>query len=232
MTTAQSHNRPRPVRSFVRREGRITTGQQRALDTLLPRFSVDEMAFPLELDSIFSNTAPVTLEIGFGDGQSLLEMAKQAPEINFLGVEVYRPGVGKLLLGVESDKVSNVRVSVLDAVDLVQRALVPQSLARILIFYPDPWPKKKHHKRRLVQPEFIDTLCSRLEPQGVLHLATDIQSYAEHAMEILEACESLRNTAGAGNYAERPEYRPPTKYERRGLKLGHPVFDLVFRSTS
>lgn len=226
--SAQTNNR-RPVRSFVRREGRITKGQQRALDSLLPRFGVDDLAAPLDPDDVFGRTAPLTLEIGFGNGSSLAEMAVADPGNNFLGVEVYRPGVGKLLLEIEKQELQNVRVSLLDANEVIQSRLSPASVDRILILFPDPWPKKKHLKRRLIQSEFVDLMTTRLKAGGVIHVATDIESYAEHTQEILDGCSKLENTAASGGYVSRPSYRPVTKYERRGTRLGHSVFDLVYR---
>jgi len=219
----------RPVRSFVRREGRITKGQQRALDSLLPRYGIDHLDAPMDPTQVFGRATGLTLEIGFGNGSSLAEMARAEPEHNFLGVEVYRPGVGKLLLEAEKAGLNNLRVSLLDAHEVVQNRLHPASLDRILIFFPDPWPKKKHLKRRLIQPDFVDLMTTRLKPGGIMHVATDIESYAEHTQEVLNGCRVLENTAPSGSYVRRPSYRPITKYELRGTRLGHSVFDLVYR---
>lgn len=219
----------RPVRSFVRREGRITKGQQRALDTLLPKFGIDHLDHPLRASEIFGRDAKLTLEIGFGNGTSLIEMAGADKEHDYIGVEVYRPGVGKLLLDVERTETTNLRVSTLDAHELIEKRIPENSVDRILIFFPDPWPKKKHLKRRLIQDDFVAVLASRLTTDGILHVATDIESYAEHTLEVLDRCQRLQNTAGAGTYAQRPDYRPVTKYELRGTRLGHSVFDLVYK---
>lgn len=219
----------RPVRSFVRREGRITKGQQRAMDTLLPKFGVDHLDHPLRANELFGRNAKLTLEIGFGNGTSLIEMAIADTENDYIGVEVYRPGVGKLLLDLERADVKNLRVSTLDAHELIEKRIPENSIDRILIFFPDPWPKKKHLKRRLIQDDFIAVLAKRLTTDGVLHIATDIESYAEHTLEVLDRCEQLRNTADTGTYVQRPAYRPVTKYELRGTRLGHSVFDLVYK---
>ncbi len=224
----QHEDSRRPVRSFVRREGRITKGQQRALDSLLPVLGVDHIEGPLNATEVFGRKARLTVEIGFGNGTSLVEMARVERECNFLGVEVYRPGVGKLLLDVERENIDNIRVSTLDAHELIENRISENSVDRILIFFPDPWPKKKHLKRRLIQADFVEVLASRLTPAGILHVATDIESYAHHAMEVLEGCTRLRNTSGAGSFTDRPAWRPVTKYELRGTRLGHSVFDLVY----
>lgn len=222
-----SVDHPRHVRSFVRREGRITRSQQRALDELLPRYGVT-LDGVLDLDTLFGRRAPRTLEIGFGNGASLAKMAALAPEQDFLGVEVHRPGVGHLLLEIERYGLSNLRVVCADAVELLERHFAPASLDRILLFFPDPWPKTRHHKRRILQPAFVESVRERLNPRGVFHMATDWQPYAEQMLEVMEAAPGFRNTAGAGNYATKPDYRPETKFERRGLRLGHGVWDLVY----
>lgn len=217
----------RHVRSFVRREGRITQSQQRALDELLPRFGVplDGM---LDLDALFGRSAPRTLEIGFGNGVSLAQMAAIAPEQDFLGIEVHRPGVGHLLLEIERHALGNVRVICADAVEILEKQIPPASLDRVLLFFPDPWPKTRHHKRRILQPAFVALIHERLKPGGVFHMATDWQHYAEQMLEVMEAASGFTNSAGRGHYAPKPDYRPETKFERRGLRLGHGVWDLVF----
>lgn len=217
----------RHVRSFVRREGRITQSQQRALDELLPRFGVplDGM---LDLDALFGRSAPRTLEIGFGNGVSLAQMAAIAPEQDFLGIEVHRPGVGHLLLEIERHALNNVRVICADAVEILEKHIPPASLDRVLLFFPDPWPKTRHHKRRILQPAFVALIHSRLKPGGVFHMATDWQHYAEQMLEVMDAAPGFRNSAGRGAYSPKPDYRPETKFERRGLRLGHGVWDLVF----
>ncbi|MFP5505162.1 MAG: tRNA (guanosine(46)-N7)-methyltransferase TrmB [Gammaproteobacteria bacterium] len=217
----------RHVRSFVRREGRITRSQQRALEELLPRFGL-EPAGLLDLDGAFGRSAPRTLEIGFGNGASLAQMAAAAPEQDFLGIEVHRPGVGHLLLEIEQRALSNVRVICADAVEILRDRLAPDSLDRVLLFFPDPWPKKRHHKRRILQPAFVALIRDRLKPGGVFHMATDWQDYAEQMLEVMDAQPGFINSAGRGHYAPKPDYRPETKFERRGLRLGHGVWDLVF----
>lgn len=217
----------RRIRSFVRREGRLTTGQQRALDQLWPLYGI-EPDQPLELAAIFGRQAPCTLEIGFGNGASLAAMAEAAPEQDFIGVEVHRPGVGHLLQEIESRQLHNLRVLCTDAVEVLERQIPDASLHRVLLFFPDPWHKKKHHKRRILQRHFIDLLARRLQPGGRFHMATDWQDYAEHMLAEMEQATAFRNTAGAGQYAEQPAYRPTTKFERRGRRLGHGVWDLVY----
>lgn len=225
-----AHTRPhRRVRSFVRREGKITAAQRRALEELWPRYGLQPAAEPLDLAALFGRRAPVTLEIGFGNGDALAEMADAHPEQDFIGIEVHRPGVGRLLLSLEQRGLANVRVICADATDVVPSAFAPASLACILIFFPDPWPKKRHHKRRLIQPEFAMTLSEKLAPGGLLHVATDWPDYAEHIRQTLDTLPGLRNSAGAQGYAERPEYRPETRFERRGVERGHPVYDLIYR---
>lgn len=217
----------RHVRSFVRREGRITRSQQRALEELLPQFGLAPEGLP-DLDRVFGRHAPRTLEIGFGNGASLAQMAATAPEQDFLGIEVHRPGVGHLLLEIEQRALTNVRVICADAVEILRDHIAPASLDRVLLFFPDPWPKKRHHKRRILQPEFVALIRDRLAPGGRFHMATDWQDYAEQMLEVMDAQQGFVNTAGRGHYAPKPDYRPETKFERRGLRLGHGVWDLVF----
>ncbi len=218
---------PRHVRSFVRREGRLSSGQQRALDTLWDRYGVDASPGLLDLDKLFRRGAPRILEIGFGNGESLATMAQARSDADFLGVEVHRPGVGHLLMRIESLGLSNLRVLCVDAVEVLARQLPDTSLNRIQVFFPDPWPKHRHHKRRLIQPDFVALLARKLKPGAHLHLATDWEAYALHMLAVLEAAEGFVNTAS--KFAERPDYRPLTKFERRGLNLGHAVWDLLFQ---
>ena len=218
---------PRHVRSFVRREGRLSSGQQRALDTLWDRYGVDASPGLLDLDKLFRRDAPRILEIGFGNGESLATMAQARSDADFLGVEVHRPGVGHLLMRIESLGLSNLRVLCVDAVEVLARQLPDTSLNRIQVFFPDPWPKHRHHKRRLIQPDFVALLARKLKPGAHLHLATDWEAYALHMLAVLEAAEGFVNTAS--KFAERPDYRPLTKFERRGLNLGHAVWDLLFQ---
>ena len=217
----------RPIRSYVIRAGRLTTSQQKALETYSADYVVDYKPEPLETESLFGNAQPVIVEIGFGMGSSLLTMAKNHPDRNFLGIEVHKPGIGKLLMGIAEDGVANIRVINHDAREVMEHCFVNQSLDGIQIFFPDPWHKKRHNKRRLIQAGFVALLVSRLKPGGMLHLATDWQPYAEQMLEVLEANPALINSAGAGNYAT-PGDRPTTQFEQRGRKLGHGVWDLRF----
>jgi tRNA (guanine-N7-)-methyltransferase len=220
---------PRGVRSFVRRQGRMTPAQRRSLDHLLPRYGVPLSDAVVDLDLLFGRTAPKTLEIGFGMGDTLLEMAVAAPEFDFLGVEVHRPGIGRLLAGLEAQDVTNVRVVEGDAMQVLERMLADAVLDRLLLLFPDPWPKKRHHKRRLLQASFVELAARRLAPGGLFHAATDWEPYAEQMLAVLEACPLLENAAGTGHFSPRPAYRSPTKFERRGRALGHAVNDLLYR---
>jgi tRNA (guanine-N7-)-methyltransferase len=225
---ALSSNPHRPIRSFVKREGRLTDAQRRALEAGLPRFGIPAGDTPLDLAQVFGRAALVFLEIGFGNGEALAAMAAAHPENNYLGVEVHRPGVGALLQKVSADQLANVRVATVDVMEVLAR-LPDASLAGAFIFFPDPWPKKRHHKRRLVQPPFVRELLRALKPGALLNLATDWEDYARHMLEVLAAEPALENTAGAAIYALRPEARPLTRFERRGLKLGHIVRDFCYR---
>jgi tRNA (guanine-N7-)-methyltransferase len=218
----------RTIRSFVTRGGRITPAQERALGALWPRFGL-ESAGPLEARSLFGRTAPLIVEIGFGNGESLLALAAAKPGIDFLGIEVHRPGVGRLLLGLEERRLTNVRVICRDAVEVFERQIAPESLQEILVLFPDPWPKKRHHKRRLIQGPFVERLARSLAPGGVLRLATDWEPYAVEMLATLNATAELQNLAPEGGFAERPAERAPTRFERRGERLGHEVWDLAFR---
>jgi tRNA (guanine-N7-)-methyltransferase len=219
----------RTVRSFVRRGGRLTASQARALDTLWPRFGVAPPTAPLDLDELFGRHAPRTLEIGFGNGENLAELARRHPERDYLGVEVHDPGVGHLLLCIEREGLGNIRIARHDAVEVVTGWLPPASIDETLIFFPDPWPKKRHHKRRLVQPGFLDRLARVMASGARLHLATDWAPYAEQMLEVCDFSRHFRNAVPGGGYAARPPTRPVTKFERRGLKLGHEVYDLLYR---
>lgn len=218
----------RKIRSFVRREGRLTKGQQRALDELFPLYGLKAEGY-FDLDAVFARSAPRVLEIGFGNGTSLAAMAAAHPENDYLGIEVHRPGVGNLLLQIEKDELKNIRVMSDDAVEILEHNIADDSLDAVYLFFPDPWHKKKHHKRRIVQPDFAQLLRKKLRAGGVFHMATDWEDYALHMMEVMSVAEGFENTAGAGNYVERPEYRPLTKFEQRGHRLGHGVWDLIFR---
>src|SRR5579864_2402955 len=219
---------PRPIRSFVTRAGRITPAQERALETLWPKFGVGPGETELDLARLFARSAPRTLEIGFGNGENLVALAQAHPERDYLGIEVHRPGVGRLLLALEEHSLSNVRVICRDAVEVLERQIPAASLDEILILFPDPWPKKRHHKRRLMQPAFVEMLTARLRSAGVIHFATDWEPYAQHALEVLRANSRLRNLAADGDFAPRPAERSPTRFESRGERLGHQVWDLTF----
>lgn len=223
----ESVSRPRRIRSFVRREGRLTPGQQQALEQLWPVYGLDPAA-TTDLDAAFGSHAPVTLEIGFGNGEALAAMAEAAADQHFLGIEVHRPGVGRLLRTLDDRGIGNVRVCSDDAVDILRQYIPAGALARILLFFPDPWPKKKHHKRRILQPEFVSLAAQALADGGVLHMATDWVPYAEQMLDVVQASPDFRNAAAGGGYSPRPAYRPLTKFERRGQRLGHEVRDLIF----
>ena len=216
----------RPIRSFVRREGRITQGQERALDQLWPRFGLSLGENPIRIDDHLPNCKKRILEIGFGDGDSLLTMAKAEPESGFIGIEVHRPGVGRLLLRLAEEEINNVRLICNDAVQVVTHHIPVASLDRIQIFFPDPWHKKKHHKRRLIQPGFASLLAERLKPGGALHIATDWEDYAHTIMEVVSAEKRVFNPYGEGHFVDHKELRPATKYEARGLRRGHHLYDI------
>ena len=218
---------PRTIRSFVRRAGRTTTGQAKAFNDLGPRFLLPYRPQPLEFTQAFGREAPTILEIGFGMGEATAHIAGLMPEANFLCCEVHEPGVGALLKRIGENGLTNIRIVAHDAVEVLEHMLPEASLAGVHIFFPDPWHKLRHNKRRLIQPPLVARLASRLQQGGYLHCATDWQPYAQQMLEVLSAEPSLANTAAA--YAERPHYRPLTKFENRGLKLGHGVWDLVFR---
>jgi len=219
----------RPIRSYVLRAGRMTEGQQRAFDDNWQRCGLTVSDDLLDYQQAFGRNGPVVLEIGFGMGQSLVEMAAAAPDKNFIGVEVHRPGVGKLLHAMVASDVDNIRIYCHDAVEVLQRCIAPDSLDEVQIYFPDPWHKKRHNKRRLIQPGFVELLVTRMKHGGLLHVATDWENYAEQIMEVLSANTQLLNIAGSGNYAPRPAQRPLTKFERRGERLGHGVWDILFR---
>jgi tRNA (guanine-N7-)-methyltransferase len=218
----------RPIRSFVRREGRMTEAQRHALVKLWPRYGVDPASTPPDLTVVFGRAAPLHLDIGFGNGETLLAMAAAHPHIDYLGIEVHRPGVGSLLRHLAAQGLGNVRVVSADAREVLLHMIPDAALAAVYLFFPDPWPKTRHHKRRLVQPAFATLVARKLAPGGVFHLATDWADYAEHMLAVLSHCADLENTIAAGGYAARGE-RPPSKYERRGVRLGHGVWDVVFR---
>jgi tRNA (guanine-N7-)-methyltransferase len=219
----------RAIRSFVTRSGRITAAQERALEQLWPKYGVELGAAPLDLEALFGRRAARVAEIGFGNGEHLLALAASRPADDFIGIEVHRPGIGRLLLQLEERGLSNVRVICRDAVEVLERGLEGPCLDEVLILFPDPWPKKRHHKRRLIRPPFVALLAERLRDGGVLRLATDWEPYAAEMLAALSAEPRLRNVAADGGFIPRPRERSPTRFERRGERLGHPVWDLEFR---
>ena len=218
----------RSIRTFVMRAGRVTPAQQKALDEQWPTLGLDREAGMIDFGAVFGRQAPTILEIGFGMGDSLFAMAQAAPETNYIGVEVHLPGVGRLLNNVAKAGLSNLRVYNEDALLVLAECIPDGSLDGIQLFFPDPWHKKKHHKRRMVQPAIAQTFRHKLKLGGCFHMATDWQPYAEHMMAVMSAAEGYRNAAGAGQYSPQPEHRPDTKFQRRGERLGHGVWDLVF----
>jgi len=226
---AEKH--PRPIRSFVLRGGRLTVAQQHALDELWPHYGIGQHKTLLDFDDYFEQRADVIVEIGFGNGESTWRMAQQEPDKNFIGIEVHKPGVGQLLMALDAQGIDNVRIACEDAVPFFQRRIPPGSLAGVRIYFPDPWPKKRHHKRRLIQPEFVRQLAQCVASGGILHLATDWQPYAEHMLDVLGGSSAFRNLSSSGDYSERPEWRPHTRYEERGKGLGHKVRDMLFERT-
>ena len=216
----------RPIRSYVLRQGRMSNAQKRAYEALLDRYALSYSPHALDFAVAFGRTAPTFLEIGCGMGETTAAIAESHPQNNYLGIEVHSPGVGSLLKLIEERGLVNVRIIQHDAVDVVERMILPESLTGIHIYFPDPWPKKRHHKRRLIQPPFVQMLASRLIAGGYIHLATDWQEYAEQMLLVLTNEPLLENTAAG--FSHRPAYRPFTKFEQRGVKLGHPVWDLLF----
>jgi tRNA (guanine-N7-)-methyltransferase len=208
----------------------MTSGQAKALEELWPKYGIetDGSASPLDFPALFGRQAPVIVEIGFGNGEATWRVARDYPEENFIGVEVHRPGVGHLLLALREHGVSNVRIACQDAVEFLCDFVPRASLAGVRIFFPDPWPKKRHHKRRLIQPAFVEALAVVMAPGAILHLATDWEPYAEHMTDVLAGSTAFLNRAEQGAFSPRPEWRPETRYERRGRRLGHPVYDLLY----
>jgi tRNA (guanine-N7-)-methyltransferase len=221
--------RARHVRSFVLRAGRLTEGQKRALDELWPVYGITGGDAVLDFGALFSNDHPVIMEIGFGNGDATWQMAAAQPDENYLGVEVHKPGVGHLLLKIAEHGLSNIRIACEDAVELLSLRIPDRSLSGVRIYFPDPWPKKRHHKRRIIQPRFLGLLARKMRSGGILHLATDWKPYAEHMLEVMHNSNDFENLSPDGGALPRPEWRPATKYEKRGERLGHGVSDLVFR---
>ena len=224
-TVPEEHKRS--IRSFVLRQGHMTAAQQRAIDTMWPQFGVDFQEAPLDLNHAFGRDNPKVLEIGFGMGVATVEIAKRLPDTDFLAIDVHGPGVGNILKLIEEEHISNIRVMRHDAVEVVEKMLEDDSLDGIHIFFPDPWHKKRHNKRRLVQVPFVEKLLPKIKSGGYVHMATDWEEYAVQMLEVLSSFDSLQNTAT--DYAPTPDYRPETKFETRGKRLGHGVWDLVFR---
>lgn len=220
--------KPRTVLSFVRRSGRLTQAQTRALDTLWATYGIEVHEHEIDFTEEFSHAGPITLEIGFGSGTSLATMAAADPARLFIGIEVYTAGVGQLLSLIEEQQISNLRVMQHDAIDVLSQMIPPASLDRVQLFFPDPWPKKRHHKRRIVKTDFLDLIASRITPGGIFHMATDWEHYAMEALSRLEAHPRFRNISTENGFVPRPESRPLTKFERRGQRLQHGVWDMMF----
>ena len=230
MTAAHERPARRPVRSYVIRSGRLTGGQRRAIEQYSPRYVIEFEPGLLDMRQLFPLPQPLTVEIGFGSGESLLAMAREQPQVNFLGIDVYQPGIGRLLQGIVEHDLENVRLICHDAVEVFADNLAEESVVRVLMLFPDPWPRKRHHKRRLVQPDFMRLVQSRLRPGGEVHLATDWPPYLEHMMEVMERIPGFSNRCGENACWESPE-RPLTRFELRGRRLGHEVRDLLYRKS-
>lgn len=226
-TNTPPANAPTHIRSFVHRRGHITQGQRDALETLTGKWTIPYAAERLDLDQTFGRTAPTILEIGFGMGETTEKIATARPDDNFLGVEVFNAGVGSLMRRAEDNGLTNIRIIQHDAVEVVRDMIAPDCLTGVHVYFPDPWPKKRHHKRRLLQPTFVAALTSRIAPGGYFHCATDWEEYAHQMLEVLGGEPLLENTADG--FAPRPDYRPLTKFENRGIRLGHGVWDLIFK---
>ena len=222
----------RKIQSFVKREGRLTGGQAKAIEQHWPTMGLEHQNGLLNMAEVFGRVAPIVLEIGFGMGKSLVEMAKNEADKDFIGIEVHTPGVGACLSDAAEQGVTNLRVYDHDAVAILADCIGDNSLARMQLFFPDPWHKKRHHKRRIVQPEFVQKLRSKLAIGGVFHMATDWENYAEHMLEVMSQAPGFKNLSSTGDYVPRPEQRPLTKFEQRGHRLGHGVWDLMFEKVS
>lgn len=232
MSEKATHYPRRAVRSYVLRAGRLTRAQQLALNERYPIHGISDEDLPIEPDQLFGSKAPLVVEIGFGNGEATWQMAQRQPDHHFIGIEVHPPGVGSLLQRLDEHRLTNVRIFMGDAVPFLRDRIPDRSLAGVRIFFPDPWPKKRHHKRRIVQADFAALLAEKLTPGGVLHLATDWEPYAEHILEVMNADSAFKNLSDQGDYCPQPDWRPDTKYERRGTRLGHKIHDLVFETIS
>ena len=219
----------RRIRSFVKREGRLTKGQAAAIEKCWPTMGLEHSQGLLNLSEVFGNDNDVVLEIGFGMGKSLVEMAKNAPHLNFIGIEVHKPGVGACLMEADEAGITNLRVFEHDAVEVLADCIKDAGLSTMQLFFPDPWHKKRHHKRRIVQLEFVESLRSKLKIGGVFHMATDWENYVEHMLEVMNAAPGYDNLSETSDYMPRPDNRPLTKFEQRGHRLGHGVWDLMFK---
>ncbi|MDJ0709655.1 MAG: tRNA (guanosine(46)-N7)-methyltransferase TrmB [Woeseiaceae bacterium] len=225
---ADETRKRRTIRSFVRRAGRMTTSQQRALEELWPRFGLEFGEAPLDFAALFGREADVVLEIGFGNGETLVRQAAAAPDSDFIGIEVHEPGVGHCLLKAKDAGASNLRLIMHDAVEVLRHQVPASSLTRLNLYFPDPWPKKRHHKRRIVQPGFVELVADRLRPAGTFHIATDWANYADHIDEVVSGSSRFTCTGRREHDGDRPFDRPQTKFERRGLRKGHRIYDWCF----
>lgn len=217
------------IRSYVIRSGRMTEGQRKAFEQWWPQYGLRLTDGAIDPQAVFGRSAPLVLEIGFGMGDSLLHMAKAEPDKDFIGIEVHSPGVGRLINQAGLDELKNLRVYMADAKDVMDDCIPSNAISRFQLYFPDPWHKKKHNKRRIVQAEFMDLVAQKIAPNGVVHLATDWEAYADHMMEVMSNCAVFENAASEYHFSDKPEYRPETKFERRGERLGHGVWDIVFR---
>lgn len=225
MIIEKPHHR---IRSFIRRQGRATPSQKLALETLWDAYCLDPTQ-NYNFDELFGRPAPLIMEIGFGNGESLAQMAEANPHLNYLGIEVHRPGVGHLLILLEQKELTNVRIYHHDAIEILEQKIADHSLVGVQLFFPDPWQKRCHHKRRIVKPDFVELLHKKLAAGGYFHAATDWEHYAKEMLKIVSSSDKLVNTSKTQTYCERPDYRPLTKFEQRGLRLGHGVWDLIFQ---
>lgn len=215
------------IRSFVMRAGKLTAGQSRALDEILPHFLLDETQ-TFDKNTAFGNDNPVYLDVGFGNGESLIHIAQMYPDINFVGMEVHAPGVGHLLLNIEKYDLKNIRIYQYDGVEVIKDCFKANSIDALHIYFPDPWHKKRHHKRRLIQESFLALIAEKMQPKAYIHIATDWQEYAEHIRDVFAQSKDFKNIEKDNGFTQRPDWRPITKFERRGIKLGHNSYDLIY----
>jgi tRNA (guanine-N7-)-methyltransferase len=225
-----NENTPHRIRSFMRRQGRATVSQKNALESLWDKYCLDPRK-PVDFTEVFQRQAPLIVEIGFGNGDSLAEMAQANPQFDYIGIEVHRPGLGHLMLLLEQKAITNVRIYHHDAIEILEQQIPDNSLAGVQLFFPDPWQKRCHHKRRIVKPSFVELVTKKLAKGGYFHAATDWEHYAKEMLETISANQKLVNSSKNKTYCERPDYRPLTKFEQRGMRLGHGVWDLIFKTT-